>query len=297
MEDIKSRLGGFLHMGKVMECGGLCSLPKSHGAVSTVYASGLFDIRPTAPNSICSPLSVAAHTLYENSRPDVLRGPGGKLHLDNAKYEQLADGRTVRVSGGRFRSSKDEGEPYQWKLESARLVGYRSIFLGSAKDRKAHPNFVVYIAELTNVADVLISKIDKVLPAVKAYVKEHHKDISGDWDLDYHVYGKGSHDGTGPGEIFVVAEAIAPTQKLASSIVSMARVGLIVSRCARYCPKKKLISQSMHHILVKRRRQVTSGLGLEASWKLRWALVLNSHYTISWTWSLVRSIWPWVRIT
>jgi hypothetical protein len=136
-EDIKSRLGGFLHMGKVMECGGLCSLPKSAGAVSTVYASGLFDIKPIAPSSICSPLSVAAHTLYENTRPDILRGPGGRLHLDSAKYEQLPDGRTVRVSGGRFQASEDEGKPYQFKLEAARIVGYRSIFQGSAKDRKS----------------------------------------------------------------------------------------------------------------------------------------------------------------
>jgi hypothetical protein len=86
---IEERYGGFVHMGKIMECGGLCSSPKSHGAVATVYSSGLFDVRPTAPESRCTPYSIAAHALYENGRPDVLNGPGGSLHLLDCKYDQL----------------------------------------------------------------------------------------------------------------------------------------------------------------------------------------------------------------
>lgn len=135
-DQIESRHGGFLHMGKIMECGGLCSTPKSHGAVATVYESGMFDVRPIAPGSACTPLSVAAHSLYENTRPDILRGPGGALHLDQAHYEQLSDQRTVRARGARFVSSIADGKPYQFKLEAARLLGYRSIVLGSVKDRK-----------------------------------------------------------------------------------------------------------------------------------------------------------------
>ena len=133
-EQLHSSLGGFLHMGKILECGGQCSTPKSHGAVATVYASGLFDVRPMALESVCTPLSVAAHTLYENTRPDVLRGPGGSIHLDSSHYEQLPDGKTVRVSGSKYRSSEEDGTPYQSKLEAARIVGYRSMFMGSVKD-------------------------------------------------------------------------------------------------------------------------------------------------------------------
>lgn len=132
--EVKSRQGGFLHMGKIMKCGGLCSTPKSHGAVATVYETGEFDIRPLAPRSRCTARSVAAHTLYENTRPDVLRGPGGALHLDGAKYEELKDGRTVRVSGSRYQSCKTDGVPYQLKLEGAKAVGHRSVFMGSVRD-------------------------------------------------------------------------------------------------------------------------------------------------------------------
>ncbi|KAI8679227.1 hypothetical protein NCS57_00199900 [Fusarium keratoplasticum] len=208
-EDMQSRIGGFLHMGKIMECGGLCSLPKSHGAVSTVYADGLFDVRPTAPDSICTPLSVAAHTLYENTRPDLLRGPGGALDLTDAKYEQLANGRSVRVRGAQFRPSKEFGKPYQLKLEAARLVGYRTLFLGGVKDY------------------ILISQIDDVLAMVKGYVHQQHPDNAGEWKLDFHVYGKDQYNNAGPGELFVVAEALASTQQLANSVASKARVGMI----------------------------------------------------------------------
>ncbi|RBA20855.1 hypothetical protein FPRO05_08302 [Fusarium proliferatum] len=164
-EELHSRLGGFYHMGKILECGGQCSFPKSHGAVATVYENGLFDVRPTDPQSICTSLSVAAHTLYENTRPDVLRGPGGSLHLDHSKYEQLSDGKSVRI--------------------------------------------------------------DKLLARVKVYVDQQHPEITGQWNLDFHVYGKDQYTQAGPGQLFIVAEALAPTQQLANSIASKARVGMI----------------------------------------------------------------------
>lgn len=132
--DIDKRVGGFLHMGKILECGGLCSTPKSSGAVLATYEDGRFDVWPIDPASRCTPISVAAHALYENTRPDILRGPGGVLHLDQSKYEQLEDGRSVRVSGSNFRSLKQDGMPYQLKLEAARTIGYRTMFLGTVKD-------------------------------------------------------------------------------------------------------------------------------------------------------------------
>lgn len=40
-----------------------------------------FELTPLNPIERCSPLSVAAHTLYEKTRPDLLPGPGGILDL------------------------------------------------------------------------------------------------------------------------------------------------------------------------------------------------------------------------
>ncbi|QKD49366.1 uncharacterized protein FOBCDRAFT_236791 [Fusarium oxysporum Fo47] len=224
-EELHSRLGGFYHMGKILECGGQCSFPKSHGAVATVYENGLFDVRPTDPESMCTPLSVAAHTLYENTRPDVLRGPGGSLHLDNSKYEQLSDGKSVRVSGSVYLSSEADGKPYQLKLEAARIVGYRSMFMGSITDRKK-PLSPTYEIILTLI-DILVSQIDKLLARVKVYVDQQHPEIAGQWNIGFHVYGKDQYTHAGPGQLFIVAEALAPTQQLANSIASKARVGMI----------------------------------------------------------------------
>src|SRR3954469_19872822 len=119
-----------------MECGAQCATPKSHGASATIYSSGAFDISAHRVDALCTPTSVAAHTLYEKSRPDILFGPGGYLDLTASTYEQLQDGRTCRVRGGSFTFSRDAGKPYQLKLEAATVVGYRTMFMGSIKDRK-----------------------------------------------------------------------------------------------------------------------------------------------------------------
>ncbi|KAI6784170.1 uncharacterized protein J7T54_004716 [Emericellopsis cladophorae] len=204
------RLGGFTHMGKVMECGGACSQPKSHGAIASVFADGVFDVRPLAFESRCTAQTVAAHALYENTRTDFLKGPGGALELLGAVYEELPDQRTVRVRGSIFKSSREQGLPYCFKLEAGKLVGYRSLFMGSIKDYG------------------LIEQIDTLLPAVKAYVKQQHVHLSDNWNLDFHVYGRDhTNKRGGPGELFVVAEALAPSRELASSIASKARIGLI----------------------------------------------------------------------
>jgi hypothetical protein len=128
-----------------MECGGQCATPKSHGASATVYSDGTFDISPHDPDAQCTPASVSAHTLYEKTRPDILSGPGGYLDLTASTYEQLEDGRTCRVRGGLFVFSTDAGQPYRLKLEAATTIGYRSMFMGSIRDRKSqlllgHPN-------------------------------------------------------------------------------------------------------------------------------------------------------------
>lgn len=289
-EELHSRLGGFYHMGKILECGGQCSFPKSHGAVATVYENGLFDVRPTDPESMCTPLSVAAHTLYENTRPDVLRGPGGSLHLDNSKYEQLSDGKSVRVSGSVYLSSEADGKPYQLKLEAARIVGYRSMFMGSITDRKK-PLSPTYEIILTLI-DILVSQIDKLLARVKVYVDQQHPEIAGQWNLDFHVYGKDQYTHAGLGQLFIVAEALAPTQQLANSIASKARVGMIVSPPMYH--QAKLMRDSMHHIQGRKRLQATLASALVALWRLNLVLVLSSLCTISWTLCRVKRDWPWV---
>ena len=107
-----------------------------------MYRDGTFDLIPMDPESRCTPLSVAAHTLYEKSRPDLLYGPGGHLDLTGSQYEQLEDDRSTRVRGGTFTFSTDTGRPYQVKLEAAKSIGYRSIYMGSISDRECYTSYL-----------------------------------------------------------------------------------------------------------------------------------------------------------
>ncbi|KAF2823830.1 hypothetical protein CC86DRAFT_408850 [Ophiobolus disseminans] len=209
--EVKKLWGGFAHMGKILECGGLCGVPKSNGAMATMYADGTFDVTPLDPGSMCTPISVAAHTLYEKARPDVLYGPGGYLDLTGMKTEALEDGRSVRVSGGVFNFSGDDGSPYTVKLEGAEVVGYRAQMMGSFRD------------------PILIGQLDSYLERVKGYVALQHEDMEGTWELGFHVYGQHqvssrSSDTGQPSEVFIIGEALASTQQMATNVACMARI-------------------------------------------------------------------------
>ena len=195
-------MGSLFHMGKIMECGGQCARPKSSAARATVYLNGTFDVTPLEPGARCTPLTVAAHTLHEKSRPDLLYGPGGCLDLNGAIYEQLSDNTTTRVSGGIFHKSSPG--KYTIKLEAAHIVGYRTIFLGVFKD------------------PVLLAQLDVLMERVTGYVKQQHADAHEQWKLGFHRMQTESSGGT-----FIVGEALAATQVLANSIASTARVACV----------------------------------------------------------------------
>jgi hypothetical protein len=200
-------LGIAYHMGKIMECGASCAIPKSQSALATVREDS-FDIVPLDPASRCTVTSVAAHTLYEKTRPDILLGPGGSLNLNMASYQQLEDNRTVRVSGGKFVVA----DRYTVKLEGARVVGYGSVFFGGFRD------------------PILISQMDQFLHGVKAYVKSK---TPYDYDLEIHQYGRNAimgqrePDGDLPKEIGICGQIRAPTQEQALYICNIARLACI----------------------------------------------------------------------
>ncbi|MCJ1223529.1 hypothetical protein MMC12_000171 [Toensbergia leucococca] len=203
-------LGIAYHMGKIMECGALCAKPKCREALAVVRHDS-FDLAPLNPIALCTVNSVAAHSLYEKTRPDILLGPGGALHLEKATYEQLPDRRTVRVRGAVFKPV-EEGQ-YTIKMEGARVGGFRSVFIGGIRD------------------PILIAQIDKFIPAIKAYVKGN---IKHEYDLNVHIYGKNAIMGplepdnsSNPKEICICAEAQASTQEQATNVVSLARIAIV----------------------------------------------------------------------
>ncbi|XEV07303.1 hypothetical protein FSHL1_012590 [Fusarium sambucinum] len=199
------------HMGKIMECGGICAIPKGRSMIATMRYDS-FDLTPLSPEERCTPLSVAAHTLYEKTRPDRLPGPGGVLCLDKAKYEQVTE-KTTRVSDAEFLET-----PYQVKLEGVTFLGYRTIFIGGIRD------------------PILISQIDDFLERVRKYTQNLFPELdkSDSCRLIYHVYGKNGVMGpletqavANPHEIAVLGEVVAPTQDMAYTIANNARASIL----------------------------------------------------------------------
>jgi len=196
------------HMGKIMECGGLCAVPKG-SAMIAIMDKDRFDLVPLNPIERCTPLSVAAHTFYEKTRPDRLPGPGGILHLDKAKYEQLSDGRTTRVSGSVFVPS----ETYQIKLEGVSLLGYRTVFIGGIRD------------------PILIAGLDEFLKTVRKKTEIAFPELTSEPNikLGFHIYGRDAVMGPLeptpiPGhEVGILGEVLAPTQEAANGIAGFAR--------------------------------------------------------------------------
>ena len=199
-----TNLGTAYHMGKVMECGAQCGWPKSKEALATVWEDK-FEVLPLQPTSICSPQSLAAHSLYENARTDLHPGPKGLLDLTEATFEQMSE-RSAGASGAKFHLS----DPYTVKLEGAKILGYRSVWIGSFRD------------------PVLISQIDDFLERCKKHLAVKFKDHK--FDVAFKAYGK---DGTmGPmepdpslaKEIFLIGEIQAENQILATQIANVGRV-------------------------------------------------------------------------
>jgi len=198
------------HMGKILECGGACCEPKGGGVVATVYEDA-FELTPMSLGQACTPLSVAAHTLYEKSRPDLLPGPAGVLDVRGCTYTAVDD-RSVRVAG----SHHVEAERPTLKLEGAAVVGYRATFIGGVRD------------------PILIGQLDIFLARLEKHLGTVHPDLAaGTARLIFHVYGRNAvmgelePSGQIPHEVGILGEVTATTAEQAKAICTLARIGVL----------------------------------------------------------------------
>ncbi|TDE27639.1 acyclic terpene utilization AtuA family protein [Actinomadura sp. 6K520] len=117
------------HAAKIVECGGQAtSNPRAGGVYTIIDATG-FTIEPLDLEAACTPISVAAHMLYETADPFEMREPDGTLDVREATYVAL-DERTVRVEGSRFHVA----DQHTIKLEGARITGYETMSFTGIRD-------------------------------------------------------------------------------------------------------------------------------------------------------------------
>lgn len=195
------------HMGKILECGALCTEP---GTTKDVILGRLddtgFEVWPADNSRKCTTVSVAAHTFYEKDHPYLLKGPGILLDLSETRYKQIMEGR-VRVEGSRLSHT-----PYAVKLEGARKVAYRTFVIAGIRD------------------PLLIRQLDEVEETVVRTVQDYYIEIPKDsYRINFYHYGLDAvmgelePDRTLPHEIGLMFEVIAPTQELADAICASTR--------------------------------------------------------------------------
>ena len=166
-----------------------------------------FTIEPPNPLRKCTPDSVAAHSLYEQPDPNCFYEPEGMIDMRHSNFVQSGE-RAVTVSGTELVPASSE----TMKLEGAAFCGYRSITIAGLRD------------------PVAVASLDAIEEGVRAAVAGNIKGITEDYKLRFLRYGVDAVGGRLedpdphlPREAALVIEAIAPTQVLADTVLSLAR--------------------------------------------------------------------------
>ena len=143
------------HSGKILECGASSAVPMAPSDCMLAWVEdGAFEVEPANPDLACTPLSVAAHTMYENPSPYLLREPSGELDTRDSRFIPIGP-RRVRVEGSMFRTAAR----YSVKLEATRLLGYRTIALGVTRDPLLIENADLYVACLKRTVEERVGQI------------------------------------------------------------------------------------------------------------------------------------------
>jgi hypothetical protein len=117
------------HVGHVLECGALACDPgsPSDALVAEIYDDGTALFVAPNPDRRCTPYSIAAHSLYEESHPQLQFYPEGILVMEKTEFF-ARDPRTAGIRNSQFVHSS---KPWPWsiKLEGSRRLGARKVSL------------------------------------------------------------------------------------------------------------------------------------------------------------------------
>jgi len=203
------------HAGKIVECGAALAehriVPDS---VMAEIGDDYFRVWSTNPEMRVTPQSVLAHTLYENGDPFVLIEPGCVLDSSQSRYTESPAG------GVEVRGSRHVVQPYTVKLEGARRAGFRAITLAGIRDP-------VLLEDLTGFLETTEKRARAKIATVCG------KDTA--YQLKFRVYGyNGTLDDREPMrktfggyEVGLVIDAVAATQMLADTVLSIARLTVL----------------------------------------------------------------------
>lgn len=197
------------HAAKIAECGGVCTVnPMIPGVMISVDEEG-FDVAPLSPTNRCTPKSVSAHMLYENSNPFQLVEPGGTLDVSESLYIALDD-RSVRVTGSRF-----EPASYTMKLEGAGGGPYQTVMLVGIQEPSVLQDINGFV---TRMSQALEERVQNTLGSV-----------DGAFELSLRPYGWNAVSGR------IVPSDIAPPREIGLLLVVTAASQALATKIAKVC--------------------------------------------------------------
>lgn len=203
--------GPAVHMAKILECTSLCCEPGGRDAMLATLEGDGFTLESMNPERAATPLSVAAHALYEQADPTRVFEPEGHVDLSAATYTAL-DARRVMVKGAVWHGAAAPSV----KIEGTRLLGHRVVMMAGVAD----PGF--------------IAASDDILGGVRDAVAELiPPDPDAPWQLTFRRYGiDGVLDwpvppATPPREVFILGECVAVDTETARSVAAAARQQLL----------------------------------------------------------------------
>ncbi len=198
-------LGLAMHMAKIIECCSICTTPGGRDALLGTLEGDSCTVDSMNPLRHATPMSVAAHSLYEQGDPYQVHEPEGTLHTDTARYEAVDEHR-CRISGARWEPARQ----FTVKIEGATRVGERAVLLAGCGDPRA------------------IAAMPEILVNVEKTVRELvAESVSGPFEIFPKVYGI---DGvthwpaavpTPQREAFVMVEVIAASMADAKSVATV----------------------------------------------------------------------------
>jgi hypothetical protein len=203
------------YAGKMLECGATPSIPKGHDSLFVTVREDHVECEPTNPARRCTPLSIANHSLHENSSPIHHIEPGGMLDTSDCRFDAVSD-RAVRISGMCW----NPADRYTVKLEGVELAGYRAICVCGTRDP-------LLIGRLDNFLDSVCAEVATKAAAFGAAPETYQ--------LGIRVYGRdgvmGAREpsrGSVPHELGFVIEVVArDNQEIASAVLGMARTNML----------------------------------------------------------------------
>lgn len=205
-------VGPAVHMAKIIECSSICCTPGGRDAIlGTIEPGGnSFTLESMNPIRAATPLSVAAHSLYEQADPLTVHEPDGVLHVDDASYEAVNE-RITRVRGATWEQAKQ----LTVKIEGAQRVGERAILCAGSSDPKVIENLALIEKGVRdNVASILTGHVD-------------------DYSIKFHVYGTGATQIFSkakiktPSEIFFLVECLAQDADQAKAVAGVTKQYLL----------------------------------------------------------------------